>query len=375
MSPFSQSDLEVLRETIDSGQFTMSKRVREFETEFAKRVGSNFAVMVNSGSSANLLALSVLKYLAEPRLKPGAEVVAPALAWSTTWAPIEQLGFRIRLVDIEPDSLNVSAKAFEAALTPETRAAVGVSILGNPIAANEWRRICNERGIWFIEDNCESIGAHIDGRWLGTFGHVGTFSFFYSHHISTMEGGMVVTDDEHFYRGLLSMRAHGWTRDWPEEKGKSDYRFVLPGYNLRPLELSGALGLRQLNRLDDVLRIRRQNAQLFRQMMQAHPQIQIQTEKVGESSWYAFTMVLADASLISRDWLMQELRAAGIDSRTVTGGCFLRHPMREFFSYTASDELKNSLRVHDQGLFVANHGKPLNGFIEQLSQVLARVGA
>ncbi len=184
---------------------------------------------------------------------------------------------------------------------------------------------------------------------------------------------MVVTDDEALYKLMLSLRAHGWTRDWPENSSSDNYCFVVPGYNVRPLELAGALGLSQLDRLESILAGRMKNAGEFLKLMEDHSQIRIQKVKAGVSSWYSFTMILPESFPCARDHLMKSLRDSGIESRLITGGCFLRHPMREHFDFSTSGDLTQAKMAHDRGLFVANHAVEMGDMFSVLNRVLKEI--
>src|SRR4029077_7728966 len=252
----------------------------------------NYAVMVNSGSSANLVSVAALFYKKQRPLQRGDEVIVPAIAWATTYHPLQQFGLKLKIVDVALDTLNMDTHQLEAAIGPCTRAIVGVSILGNPAALDVMRRFADERSLYFIEDNCESMDAELGGRKAGTFGHLSTFSTFFSHHISTMEGGMVTTDDRELYELVKSMRAHGWIRDLPEDSMIYDrrdddfyeaYRFILPGYNVRPLEMSGAIGKEQLKKLSAMTQGRRKNWLLFQKLFGGDNRFIVQREN-GKSS-------------------------------------------------------------------------------------------
>ena len=235
-------EIEAIQGVIESGRYTMAGNVARFEEAFAAYHGRGHAVMVNSGSSANLIAVAALSHHGKRGLRPGDEVIVPAISWSTTFFPFQQYGLRLRFVDVDIDTLGLDVSRLDEALTPRTRAITGVSILGNPCALDVMRDFADRHELWFFEDNCESLDARLDGRLTGTFGDIATFSFFFSHHISTMEGGMLLTDDVELCHLAKSLRAHGWTRDLPDdspiyERRESDffeeYRFILPGYNVR----------------------------------------------------------------------------------------------------------------------------------------------
>jgi CDP-6-deoxy-D-xylo-4-hexulose-3-dehydrase len=380
-----QEELDAIARVVQSGQFTMGPEVRRFEEAFAARFGVKHAVMVNSGSSANLIGIAALFHVADRPLCRGDEVIVPAISWATTFHPLQQYGLRLRFVDVELDTLNMDVSKLEAALTPRTRMVMAVSILGNPAALDVIRAFCDRHGLYFFEDNCESLGATLAGRPCGTFGDVGTFSTFFSHHISTMEGGLLVTDRDDIANLARAIRNHGWARDTaPPPVGRTfrsatgddvvddfyeAYRFVVPGYNLRPLEMCGAIGLEQLKKLDCMLTVRRANAAVFRRLFQGDERFILQREH-GQSSWFSFTIVLDPGRGIDRARVMNAMRAAGIGFRMITGGSFLRHEAAKFFEYEIVGELVNANTAHDHGFFVGNHPRDLTAEITHLRRVL-----
>ncbi|MEJ0068235.1 MAG: aminotransferase class I/II-fold pyridoxal phosphate-dependent enzyme [Pseudomonadota bacterium] len=206
-----------IQRVLASGQLTMGPEVRRFEAQFAAYFGVPYAVMTNSGSSANLIGVAALCYKRDRPLQRGDEVLVPPISWVTTYTPLQQYGLTLRFVDVERDSLNLDVDKLEAALTPRTRAVAAISILGNPARLDEVRRFADRHGLYFFEDNCESMDAELAGRKTGTFGDFGTFSFFFSHHISTIEGGMLITRDPELAELARCIRAHGWTRDLPQD--------------------------------------------------------------------------------------------------------------------------------------------------------------
>lgn len=377
-STWGTEEIDAMQRVIQSGMFTMGENVKAFEAAFAKQFGSKHALMVGSGSAANLVGVGALFHAKDRPLQRGDEVIVPSISWSTTYYPLQQYGLRLRFVDVELDTLNFDVSKLEAALTKKTRMVVAVSILGNPCALDVMRAFCDKHGLILFEDNCESMGATLNGRQCGTFGHVGTFSTFFSHHISTMEGGVIVTDDTDLFHVAKSMRAHGWTRDLPADTTIYDrreddfyeaYRFILPGYNARPLELSGAIGLEQLKKLDRLVEIRRKNAELWVKLMSGDERFIIQREH-GRSSWFAFTVILNPKMKIDRAKVMSALKKADIGYRIITGGCFLRHDVIKYFDYDTVGEIVHANTAHDRGFFVGNHPHDLTPQIERFREVL-----
>ncbi|MGE0876217.1 MAG: DegT/DnrJ/EryC1/StrS family aminotransferase [Burkholderiales bacterium] len=377
-STWGQEEIDAMQRVIASGMFTMGENVRAFEAAFAGKFGVRHALMVGSGSAANLVGVGALCYAKDRPLARGDEVIVPAISWSTTYYPLQQYGLRLRFVDVELDTLNFDVSKLEEALTPRTRMVMAVSILGNPCALDVMRSFCDRHGLILFEDNCESMGATLNGRPCGTFGDIGTFSTFFSHHISTMEGGVLVTNDTDLFHVAKSMRAHGWTRDLPADTKIYDrrdddfyeaYRFILPGYNARPLELSGAIGIEQLKKLDSLVAVRRRNAELFVRLMAGDERFIIQREH-GMSSWFAFTVILNPKLSIDRAKVMAALKRADIGYRIITGGNFLRHDVIRYFDHDTVGDIVNADIAHDRGFFVGNHPHDLTPQIERLREVL-----
>lgn len=375
-----QAEYDALQRVITSGMFTMGPKVFEFEKQFASYLGARHCVMVNSGSSANLLMVAALFYSKNPdlALKPGDEVIVPAVSWSTTYYPLHQYGLKIKFVDIDLQTLNFDLDALEKAVTDKTRLIMAVNLLGNPNDFDRIKSIIGDRKITLIEDNCESLGAQFNGKQAGTFGVMGSYSSFFSHHISTMEGGLISTDDEELHHILLSLRAHGWTRNLPKfnqvcgEKSddpfKESFRFVLPGYNVRPLEMSGALGIEQIKKLPSLVAERRKNAAMLQAVMQDHPTVLIQKE-IGESSWFGFSLVIRPGVSLTRDALLRKLNALGFEVRPIVAGNFAKNEVVKYFNSEISGELTNAEHIDSNGLFVGNHHYSIEDAVRQLKSI------
>lgn len=273
-SSWNSRELLAMKKVIDSDRYTMGKYTSEFENKFKKFHKKKYAVMVNSGSSANLLMVAALMFLKKNSLKKGDEVIVPAVSWSTTFFPLQQYGLKVVFVDISQENFNIDPKNIEKAISKKTKAIFAVNLYGNPCNFAQIKKICKKYKLILLEDNCESLGAKYKSFLTGTFGLMSSFSFFFSHHISTMEGGMILTDNKELYQILLCLRAHGWTRSLPNKnlifkKSVKDqfyelFNFILPGYNLRPLELSAAIGIEQLKKLPILIKSRRKNAAYFK---------------------------------------------------------------------------------------------------------------
>lgn len=375
-----QEEQDAMQRVIASGMFTMGANVQAFERDFAQYVGSKHCVMVNSGSSAILLMVAALFYTKNTKLKlsRGDEVIVPAVSWSTTYYPLYQYGLKIKFVDIDLNTLNYDLDQLEQAVTDKTRGIMAVNLLGNPNDFARIQQIIGGRDIVLMEDNCESMGAKFQGKHAGTFGVMGGYSSFFSHHISTMEGGLIVTDDEELFQILLSLRAHGWTRNLPKHNlvcgEKSDdpfeesFRFVLPGYNVRPLEIEGAVGVEQVKRLPNLIEERRKNGELLKQALSNHPKILIQQE-IGESSWFGFSLVLRPGCGVNRKQLLEKLQKLGFECRPIVAGNFAKNEVVKYFDNEVHGNLNNAEHIDRNGLFIGNHHYPIPAAFEALSML------
>ena len=372
------AEYQAIARVMGTGIFSMGRAVSECEQRFAEWAGSRYSVMVNSGSSANLLMVAALFYTQENALKAGDEVIVPAVSWSTTYYPLHQYGLRLKFVDVDLNTLNYDLDALAAAVTGKTRCIMAVNLLGNPNDFTRIREIIGTRNIRLIEDNCESMGATVDGRQAGTFGVMGSFSSYFSHHISTMEGGFIVTDDEELYHIMLSLRSHGWTRHLPHENRvtgvKSDnpfeesFKFVLPGYNIRPIEMMGAIGIEQIRKIPHFVAERRKNGALLQERMADHADLMIQKE-IGASSWFGFSLIVRPGSDLTREQLLARLDAAGIESRPIVAGNFTKNPVMKYFDADVPAELPNADHVDSHGLFIGNQHYPIPEVIELVRSI------
>lgn len=377
-------ELDAIQKVIEKGIYSMSDHVAQYESDFADFFGSKYSIMVNSGSSANLLMVAAMFFLKDEsrRLKRGDEIIVPAVSWSTTYFPLQQYGLKVKFVDVDSRTLNIDLEKLKAAISDDTRAILAVNLLGNPNDFSKIKKMIAGRNITLLEDNCESMGATYGGRQAGTFGLMGTFSSFFSHHIATMEGGCIVTDDEEIYHILLSIRAHGWTRNLPkfnhvtgqksDNQFEESFKFVLPGYNLRPLEMSGAIGIEQLKKLPDFIVQRRLNAQIFKDSFAHHDSILTQLE-IGESSWFGFSMIVSETSPFTRKELINILDQNGVECRPIVTGNFLKNSdVLKFFDYEIHGSLHSAEIVEANGLFVGNQQKDISESIIKLSEIIPK---
>ena len=375
-STWGKEETEAIQRVVDTDMYTMGKHVKQFEDEFAQHFGSPHAVMVNSGSSANLLMLSLLKW----KYKLTGEIIVPVVGWATTYFPVVQNGFRLRFVDVDPDTWNIDVRKIRDAITPDTCAIMAVNLLGNSCDYSEILKICDEHDLKLIEDNCESMGAKYGGKHTGTIGLAGSFSFFFSHHIQTMEGGMVLCQNEDDAQYMRSLRAHGWVRDLPDDSPlykktgnafDDNFIFATPGYNIRPLEMSGAIGSEQMKKWPDIMKVRQKNAHRFVSLFIGKPWCRIQTT-LGESSWFTFGIVLDGELKGRRAEVIEALDKAGIQNRPLASRNFLKQPVMRDLDYTASGEMTAADDIHDNGFFVGNGSKDIGEEIELLYATISK---
>ena len=377
-STWGEEEINAIQKIINSGMYTMGSEVKLFENKFSEYFNSKYAVMCSSGSTANLLMIASLFFTKKNPLKKGDEVIVPAVSWSTTYLPLQQYGLKVKFIDIDIETLNFDLNQLKEAVSNQTRVILAVNLLGNPNDFNKINEIIKDKNIILLEDNCESMGSKFNDQFSGTFGLMGTFSSFFSHHISTMEGGMIITNDEEIYHILLSLRAHGWTRDLPktnlvcdksENWFQESFRFVLPGYNVRPLEMSGAIGLEQLKKLPKFISQRRQNAKLFYELFKDDDRFIIQKE-IDFSSWFGFSLII-NAKRLKRKNLLEYLAVNRIETRPIVSGNFAKNEVLKFFDYEIHNELKNAEFLDENGFFIGNSHENIESQILYFKKCLA----
>jgi CDP-6-deoxy-D-xylo-4-hexulose-3-dehydrase len=365
-STWGKEELNAIQDVIDSDMYTMGAKVKQFEKEFAEYFGSPYAIMTNSGSSANLIMMSLLNWR---HAWSGKDIIVPALGWSTSYFPIVQNGMKLNFVDIDPNTFNIDPAKIEEAITPNTRAILAVNMLGNPCDFTAIKEICAKHQLLLLEDNCESMGSKWQDKYTGTLGFAGTFSFFFSHHIQTMEGGMILTPNEEDAHYMRSLRAHGWCRDLPVEgtelyKRTGDpfydsFTFVTPGYCVRPLEMSGAVGSEQLKKFPAILGQRLENHQYFEELFGDVPWVRMQTEH-EKPSWFTIGLVLQGELKGKREMVINHLTAAGVQSRPIGTLNMMRQPVmnriRNMMVPCDDRNFDGVEDVHENGFMVGNHG-------------------
>lgn len=371
-SVWGSEEYAAIDRVVKSGKFTMGSEVQAFEEEFAAFHNMKYGVMVNSGSSANLIAVATLFNLAHFPLHRGDPVFVPAIAWSTTYAPLVQYGLNLKLLDCD-ETWNAK---YDPSFTyhspdlasPDLCLIVGCSILGNSGYMAEWAEIASDLGALFIEDNCESMSAlDPDGVRCGTNGIMNTFSFFYSHQISAIEGGMILTDDYECFELCRMLRAHGWSRDIKKPQDfDHEYDFHLFGYNVRPLEMHAAIAREQLKKYSQHREQRLTNVGLFRKLTEG---CNITHQKLhGNPDPFGLSFQVYNNQ--TRAVLAHELRRKGIDCRLPTGGSFLKH---KYGKPWADQQTPNADLIHATGMFLGNGALDLSNQIKAAVDIIRNV--
>jgi len=368
-------EVNAIKQVLKTKKLTMGKNVKKFEKIFSQFVNCKYALMVNSGSSANLLATASLFFKKKNPLKAGDEIIVPAVSWSTSFFPFQQYNLKLKFVDIDLNTLNYNLSDLKKSISKKTRAILLVSLLGNPNDYNKIKKIISKKKIHIIEDNAEALGAEYNGKVIGNFSNLSTYSTFFSHHISTIEGGIVCTDNKELYQILLSLRAHGWLRDLPKNNliynktgndFKDSFSFVLPGYNLRPTELNAVVGIEQMKKIKNFLKIRRENANYFKKVFSNNKDFIIQKD-VSNSSWFGFSLILRNKKILRSD-IIKLLKKNKIDSRPIVAGNFLKNRVIKYFNYSKTKKLKNANYLHKNGFVIGNHHYNIKFQIDKFRQ-------
>jgi CDP-4-dehydro-6-deoxyglucose reductase, E1 len=346
---------------------TMDKKVKRFEQLFAKYIGVKYAIMVNSGSSANLLALSILSnpVLGEKGIKKGDEIITPAVTWATTVYPITNVGAIPVFVDVSADDYNIDPEKIEKAISKKTKAIMNVHLLGNPCKMDKIKKIVKDNNLLLIEDACEAHGAEFRGKKVGSFGDLATFSFFASHHITTMEGGMIVTNNKMLYELGKSMRTFGWVRDLENKNDiikkfpNIDQRFLFlhSGFNLRPTELQGAFGINQMKKINSLVNIRIQNSKYWNKRLKPFSEfLKIQEfKKFSKTSHLFYPIYVIENDFFTKNELVNYLEKKHIETRPTMTGNFVKQPVIKQLKYKTSGNLDNANNIMKNSFVLGNH--------------------
>lgn len=384
---FDKNDFRDIKLSLENNNYTMGKKVESFEKSFSKWLGVKNSIMVNSGSSANLLMIASLLYRSDKskiKLKKGDEVIVPALSWSTTVWPLIQLGLKPIFADISIDTLAIDLNSAKKIMTKKTKAIFLIHILGQACEMKEYTSFCKKENLILIEDCCESFGAFYKKRTVGSFGHSGSFSHYYSHHLTTIEGGSIITNDDSLADDLRSLRAHGWIRDRKDKKyfekkyNNLDHRFLflLPGFNVRPTEIQGILGLNQLKKMNIFLNNRDHFVNEIHNILKNGPEwLQIIGDKFlnkkikkyssRNHSWMSIPLLSTNNKYSSKK-ISSIFEKYSIETRPIISGNITKHPAFENIKYNFGVNLKNANHIHEFGLMIGCHPnimkKPFKNF-------------
>ena len=357
-NPFDVNDLMSAISVLLKGKITMAQITKNFEKKFAKYVGSKYALMVNSGSSANLLAFFALinpknKY----KLQKNDECLIPSLCWSTSLWPIIQAGLKPKFVDVDVETLNINLKDLKKKINKKTKALLAVHILGNSSNMQQLSNICKKNKIILVEDTCESLGSKFKNKSLGTFGRFGTYSFYPSHQITSGEGGMIVCNKREDYEILHSLRAHGWDRGLNNKNNKS-FNFVNSGFNLRPLDLTAAIGLSQLKKLEKFKSQRISNRNRIITNLKKSKKWKNQFSFIEpinnlKPSWFGLPILINKKFIKIKKIFLNKLNKEKIETRPIISGNFLNQPCIKLYKLrTKNEKFLGSQEIEDRGFFV-----------------------
>ena len=355
-----KSGVKVLK----SKWITMGRETLNFENTFSKKISNRPSIMVNSGSSANLLIFQCLINPKVKKLKKDDEVLIPAICWSTSLWPIIQSGLKVKFVDIDPKTLNLDLDNFEKKITKKTKALMLVHAMGNCADMEKIVRICKKKNIILIEDTCEALGSKYKGKQLGTFGDFSSYSFFYSHHITSGEGGMICAKSKKDADVIRTLRSHGWHRAISNKKSYS-WSFINSGFNLRPTDISAAIGNSQLKKLKKIPLIRQQNFKSIRNALLEDKRYSNKFDIIEENSdnkivWFGIPIILKSADKNYKNRVTNKLNKFGIDTRPLISGNFANQPSVKLYKLKIDSNLKNANFIDKNSFFIGLHNTKTN---------------
>jgi len=362
------TDINAAIKVLRSKKITMGPKTRQVEAYFKDHIVKTNSLMVNSGSSANLLIFQCLINPMVKKLKPGDEVLIPAICWSTSLWPIIQSGLKVKFVDIDLSTLNIDLNDLIKKITKRTKALMLVHALGNCTDMTKLMNICKKNKIILIEDTCEALGSTYKNKPLGTFGDFSSFSFYYSHHITSGEGGMVCTKNKKYLEILKSLRSHGWSRDLKNNKTLSkkhknidkNWIFINSGFNLRTTDINAAIGLEQLKRIKKILSIRKYNFLKIKKSLLKNKKYNNQftildDQEHANTAWFGIPIILNFDNKKYKQKLMNNLNNKGIMTRPIISGNFANQPSIKLYKIKIDSELPNSNLVDKKGFFLGLH--------------------
>jgi len=385
---FNNSDIKSGINVLKSKKITISKITKKFEKFFAKKNGCKYALMTNSGSSANLLAIAALTNpLNLKKIPANSEIIIPAVCWSTSLWPIVQNNLKPVFVDVDINTFNIDVEKIEKKITKKTKAIMLVHVLGTSTNMKKLLSLTKKYKLDLIEDTCESLGATYDKKKLGTFGRFGTYSFYYSHQITSGEGGMIVCNDSKDYNIIKSLRSHGWSRDtmfhnnFSKKFKELDDRFLFigPGYNVRPTEIQSAIAFNQFKRLKQFMNIRNENRNKIINALKKNNKWDNQFEfvKVDKKiipSWFGLPILINDKKINKKKFL-KKISSEGIENRPIISGNFLNQPASKFYNFNINkNDFFNSNEIEKRGFFIGLHTKKITQIeLKNIAKILLKV--
>lgn len=357
---FDKKEINAVKNILDNNEkLTYGRYVKKLEKKIALLNNRKYCVMANSGSSANLIGIASLFYSKKYDLKIGDEVIVPSLSWSTTYSPLIQFNLRLVFVDIKLNTLNLNEDLIEKSISKKTKAIFAVNILGKSNNFHKLVKLCKKYKLLLMVDNCESFLSKYQNQVSGKYGIFSTLSSFFSHHFSTIEGGYFLTDDFDLYCTALSLRSHGWIREQPKNSRlfkkkysnfERSYKFILPGYNLRPTEINAVIGLEQIKKIKIFIKNRKKNAKHFYDLFKDCKNANI-IEFDSESSHFAFVIILKKDI---RNKIINLLNKKDIETRPVVSGNILNNEMLKYSKYRISGKIDNVKILEKKGLMIGN---------------------
>ena len=357
-------DIEAGVKVLKSKWITMGRETLKFENNFSKKISNRSSIMVNSGSSANLLIFQCLINPKVNKLKKDDEVLIPAICWSTSLWPIIQSGLKVKFIDIDPKTLNLDLNEFEKKITKKTKALMLVHAMGNCADMEKIVRICKKKKIILIEDTCEALGSKYKGKQLGTFGDFSSYSFFYSHHITSGEGGMVCSKSKKDADVIRTLRSHGWHRAISNKKSNS-WSFINSGFNLRPTDISASIGNSQLKKLKKISLIRQQNFKSIRSALLDDKRYSNKFDIIEENInnkivWFGIPIILKSTEKNYKNKVTNKLNKFGIDTRPLISGNFAKQPAIKLYKLNIKSNLKNANFIDKNSFFIGLHNTKTN---------------
>jgi CDP-6-deoxy-D-xylo-4-hexulose-3-dehydrase len=339
-----------------SRKLTMGNMTKIFEKKFSKYIGSKFSIMVNSGSSANLLiAFLLINLKKKNRLKIGDKFLIPGLCWSTSLWPFVQAGLKPEFIDVDKKNFCLDLNLLDLKKVKGIKLIVNINVLGNCPNLQKLSNFCKDKDIYFVEDNCESLGTKFKNKFAGTFGDFASFSFYYSHQLTTGEGGMVTCKKYEDFRLLKVLRAHGWDRDIYKHS-TNKFNFINQGFNLRPMDITAAIGISQLSRFNKMKILRNKNRDLILDAIEKHKKWNNQftffeCEKEVSPSWFGLALLISKKFLKKKKKFIDFLTSKKIETRPIISGNFLKQPALKLYKFK-SINLINTDEIDKSGFFI-----------------------